>query len=100
VEHAVIVTLAAPLAPGVELFELEDELIEAIDSAGVGEFDGNLIGGDEVVLYMYGPDADTLFAAIEPVLANLPPPRGSYAVKRYGPPDDATAKEVRIDLMS
>lgn len=59
-QHAVIVKLAVPLAPGFELYEVEDELIDAIDSAGVGEFDGNLLGGGEVVLYMYGPDADAL----------------------------------------
>ena len=35
------------------LDEIEEPLIEAIDEAGVGEFDGNEIGPDGATLYMY-----------------------------------------------
>jgi hypothetical protein len=47
-------------------------LTEAIERAGVGAFDGNEFGGGEVMLFAYGPDADALFAVMEPVLRDLP----------------------------
>jgi hypothetical protein len=95
-EHAVI----AHLVPAGEwdVFELEDRLIEAIDKAGVGEFDGNLIGPGEFELYAYGPDADALFEAIEPVLRSVAVEEGSYALKRYGAADDPDARQVRVEL--
>ncbi|GEM_PF-1047206 len=81
------------------LFEVEDQLVEAIEGAGVGEYDGNEVGGGEFVMYIYGPDADALFSAAEPVLRALQPPPGEFfAVKRYGKADDLEAREERIDL--
>ncbi len=93
-EHAVLVRLPGAGAVA-SLDALEDALITAIDTAGVGEYDGNAAGPDEVILYMYGPDADELFDAIEEVLGTSDLPTGAYAVKRYGPPGSA---EVRVDL--
>jgi hypothetical protein len=100
VEHAVIVHLATSGAEPRDVFALEDKLIAAIENADAGEFDGNEIAvdGSEVVLYAYGPNADRLYAAMEPVIKGIPPARGSYVIKRYGDADDANAKEVRIDL--
>ena len=99
-EHAVIVHLATKGAQLRDVFALEERLTAAIENAGAGEFDGNEIAvdGSEVVLYAYGSDADRLYAAIEPVIKGLPPPRGSYVVKRYGEADDPNAREVRVDL--
>lgn len=77
------------------VFELEDGLIAAIDERGAGEFDGNEFGEGECVLYMYGSDADELFAAVEPVLRESPVVKGGYAVVRYGQPG---AREVRTDF--
>ncbi|MEZ5410183.1 MAG: hypothetical protein R2761_19290 [Acidimicrobiales bacterium] len=77
------------------LDEIEDPLIEAIQAAGVGEFDGIDIGADGAVLYMYGPDADRLWDAVETTVLAVGLGSGSYAVKRYGEPG---ATEVRIDL--
>jgi hypothetical protein len=77
------------------LFAIEDSLIEAIEASGAGEFDGNEIGQGQVTLYMYGPDADRLFAAIEPVLVGVPLPPGCVAVKRYGEPG---AREEVVEL--
>jgi hypothetical protein len=96
-EQAVIVHLAGAVQTEA-VFALEDRLIEAIEGAGAGEFDGNAIAVDEVILYAYGPDADALFEAMEPVLAELPPLPGSYALKRYGAADDPQAQEVRVEL--
>ena len=75
---------------------LEDELINAIELAEAGEFDGNDFGQGECTFFMYGPDADVLYMVIEVVLQEFPVARGGYAIKRYGPADDPMSKEVRV----
>ncbi len=93
-EHAVLVYITSlPADSGLDL--VEDPIIEAIDAAQLGEFDGNEIGADGAVLCMYGPDADALFGAIESSLRSAPLGPGSYAIKRYGDPG---ASESRVDL--
>lgn len=67
----------------------------AITATGVGEFDGNLVGTDDATLYMYGPDADRLFAVVEPILRAARLPAGSLIVKRYGEPG---AREEQVGL--
>src|SRR5579875_39057 len=68
------------------MVELSDELTEAIESSDTGMFDGNEIGGGETVLFMYGPDAERLFSAIEPVLRRHEAALGSRVVIRWGGP--------------
>jgi hypothetical protein len=66
-EHAVIVHFAltggdyGTEAQREAVFALEDQLIRAIDAAGVGEFDSNEFGGGEAVLYAYGAAPEILF---------------------------------------
>lgn len=101
-DHAVIVHLPlddaqfGSTARRDALNALEDELINAIELAEAGEFDGNEFGEGECVFYMYGPDADTLYRVIEVVLQEFAAARGGYAIKRYGPADDPNSKEVRV----
>ncbi len=78
-------------------FALEDSLIEAIESAGVGEYDGNEFGAGEAVAYMYGPDADLLFATVENQLPHFAA-RPAYCVLRYGDVSNPDARKRRIDL--
>lgn len=94
-DHAVLVHITSLQDDDTGLDEIEDPLIEAIEAAGVGEFDGNDIGADGAVLYMYGPDADRLWDAVETIVRAAGFGSGSYAVKRYGEPG---ATEVRIEL--
>ena len=77
---------------------LETELEEEITRAQVGEMDGNEVGEGECTLFMFGPDADKLFAAIEPRLRASRLAKGGTVEKRYGSPDDPHAREVRIKL--
>lgn len=81
------------------LFALEDVLTEAIDAAGVGEFDGNEISADgtDGTLYMYGPDADKLMAVVIPVLEKSDFTRQARVILRYGPPEDGV-REVEVRL--
>ena|SRR5688572_12780854 len=80
------------------LVALEGQITKAIEDADAGEFDGDMFGEGECVLYMYGPDADRLFVAIEPVLRSYALRSGGYAIKRYGEVRDLNAKEVRVEL--
>ena len=72
-------------------------LAEAIEQAGVGEFDGNEFGRGAVVLYAYGPDADALFAVMGDTLRGLPF-RPAHVVLRYGSAADPAVVEHRVDL--
>lgn len=69
-----------------DLSALEDQLIEAIQSNTLGEFDGNEFGPEETILYMYGPDADKLFAGVESVLRSYPFCKNARVTIRRGPP--------------
>jgi hypothetical protein len=99
-EHAVIVHFDYGSTELSALFELEDQLEEVILAAGVGEFDGNemAVDGSDGFLYMYGPDADTLFSAIKTTLAESTSIRNAVATLRYGPAADDTRRvEVAIE---
>jgi hypothetical protein len=74
---------------------LEDQLSDAITRSSTGEFDGDEYGGGGCTVYMYGPSAERLFAAVSPVLKNSRAPKGSYVIKRYGKPG---AKQDRVAL--
>jgi len=78
--------------------DLAEELEQAIGSASAGEYDGEEFGGGRCIFYMYGPDADRLFAAIEPILRDSPMAKGGFAIKRYGEASDLNATEARVDL--
>jgi hypothetical protein len=68
------------------MVELSDKLTEAVEKANVGMLDGNEIGGGETTLFMYGPDAEAVFRAIEPVLLQEESARGAKATIRWGNP--------------
>lgn len=77
---------------------LGDRLEKSIEAKKAGEFDGDEFGEGFCTLYMYGPDADALFNAVESDLRAVPLLVGSYAIKRYGTAGDAEAREVRVVL--
>jgi len=82
------------------LYNLEERLEAAINAAGVGEFDGNEIAVDlsDGCLYMYGPDAEALFAVVRPILAGASCLRKIRVTLRFGPPEDGVPERVeRLD---
>lgn len=99
-EQAVLVNL--PLKGSSDDFasvqELGERLRKHVEAAGVGEFDGDMIGKDRAILYLYGPDADRLWGAIEGLLRSASLPAGAYVVKQYGPPGGPETRETQIDL--
>jgi hypothetical protein len=78
-----------------DLATLEERLTDVIGRERLGEFDGNEIGPAEVTLFMYGPDAERLFAGIESVLRGYPLCQSARVVIRGGGPG-APEREVRI----
>lgn len=67
-----------------DLEQLGEQLGEAVEQAGVGEYDGSELGGGECTLFFCGPDADKLFAVLQPLLKRSPLARGATVVKQYG----------------
>ena len=74
---------------------LEDKLIAILDAKGLGEFDGTESGSKETTVFLYGPDADKLFAGIEATLRAYPLCKGARVVLRYGGAG-ATEKELKL----
>jgi len=75
---------------------LTDKLKEVINAKRLGEFDGDEFGDGGCTLYMYGPDADALFAGIEPLLRSSPVTKEATIIKRYGEAMNPNAKEVKV----
>ena len=85
-EHAVVVRFTYGSSDLSRLFALEEQLEGAIAAASVGEFDGNEIAtdGTDATLYMFGPNADALSAAVRPTLLSTEFMRGARVSLRYG----------------
>jgi hypothetical protein len=100
IEQAVLIHLdGVGLSPEVyekyDLATLEDQLTNALRRNGVGEVDGNEIGEKEVVIFLYGPDAEKIFIAIETILRSYPLCRNAKVVIRYGVPG-SSQREIKI----
>lgn len=97
-EHAVVVHFAYGSRDLAKIFALEDELEKAILEAGAGEFDGNELAtdGSAGYLYMYGQNADRIFAVIKPILEKTSFMRGAKAKLRYGPPQAGSEEKIVV----
>jgi hypothetical protein len=95
-EHAVIAHFGYGSTDPEPVFALSDLLEQAISAADVGEFDGNGLAADgtDGSLYMYGPDADRLFAVVRPILESAPFMRGAQVKLRYGPAGSGAREQV------
>lgn len=78
-----------------DLATLEDQLSEVLEERSLGELDGNEIGPDEAVLFMYGPDAEAMFSGIEATLRSYPLCSNARVVIRQGP-SGAPQREIRL----
>jgi len=92
-EQAVLIHFANEDLEGSTPLQLA--LDEFLTNSEVGMFDGNEVGDDTLVLYLYGPDAELLFRHIEPVLRADEFCRGAKAVIRWGGPN-APQREVNL----
>jgi hypothetical protein len=78
-----------------DLDTIETELRSIIDAKRLGEYDGNEIGETGATLFMYGPDGDQLFTAIEAALRAYPLCKHARVLIRPGPPG-TPGKELRL----
>lgn len=79
------------------VFELEDGLIEAMSVEPSIEVDGHEFGEGIGRVYVYGPDADRMFALAEPSLRAFAAPKKKIT-RRYGPPGDPDVRSVETVL--
>lgn len=61
---------------------LLDEALESVD----GEIRGSWVGRSETAIYLYGSNAESLFALIHPILASYPLCQNARVVIRHGNP--------------
>ena len=96
-QHAVIAHFDYAADSLDALYDVEEELEAAINSAEVVEFDGNEIAVDlsDGSLYMYGPEAEALFAVVRPILAGAECLRNIRVTLRFGPPEEDVPERVK-----
>jgi hypothetical protein len=99
-EQAVIVHFNYGNKDWAPFFAFEEKLESAISAAGVGEYDGNELAADgsDGTLFMYGPDADKLFAVVKPHLEAADLLKNIVVTIRYGAPEDASAREATVRI--
>lgn len=98
-EQAVIIYFNYGIQGLDSLIKLGDELEDVIQENKVGEYDGHEIAMDnsDGSLYMYGPNAETLFKAVKPTLEACEFMKGAKAIIRFGPPEDGV-KEIEVEI--
>lgn len=79
-----------------DLATLEEELIAVLDGTGLGEYDGNEFGPESTTLFLYGADANALFAGIEQALRANPLCQNARVEIRAGA--GASVRDVRIPM--
>ena len=100
--QAVIVYFDYGSADWDPFFAFEKTLEDAVSHSGAGDYDGNelAVDGSDGSLYMYGPDADKLFAVARPILLSTRLLKNVKVVLRYGRVEDKSAHEVTVRLGS
>lgn len=90
-EHSVILHFHYGSTDLTRLFLMEDKLEKALAEAKAGDLDGDEVAtdGSDAFVYLYGPDADELYRAIEPILKNTDFLHGAEVIRHYGPPGAA-----------
>ena len=64
-----------------EITLMADELSRAVESAGVGEYDGDEYGGGECILFFCGSDEEALLGFLRPLLQRSAYARGAHFVR-------------------
>ncbi len=73
-----------------------DAVVDQIGAAaGSGSFHGFAQGPEETGLFFFGPDADAMFAGVEPVLRRLPIAQNARVILRHGK-KGLNPREVRM----
>jgi len=101
-EQAVIVNFDYGSKDWNQFFAFEKGFESAVNASGLGDYDGNelAVDGSDGSMYMYGPDADRLFAFVRPRLEAAAFLKHVRVTLRYGSVDDPKAREVVVKLGS
>ena len=101
-DHSVIIQFDYPYDELDELFALDQRLDDAITASQAGVYDGHelQIGGTDARLYMYGPNAETLFKAVQPILKQTDYMKGAVAYLRFGGSLQQNAKTIEVELQA
>jgi hypothetical protein len=101
-EQAVLVQFDYGSKDWAPFFEFEKGFEAAIADSGLGDYDGNELAADgsDGYMYIYGPDADRLFAFVKPRLLSAKILKNVRVTLRYGAVDDPHARKVHIRLGS
>ncbi len=78
-----------------EIKQLETKISALLPEAS--GIDGDEFGDGEAVIYVYGPDANQIFEAIEPALKAAPFDHVDITLQ-YGLPDDPATKDKKFTL--
>jgi len=78
-----------------EIEAFADQLEAAVTEAGVGEYDGDELGGGECILFFCGQDIDRLQVVLQPFLKRSPLCRGGHLV-RMVPDEDGVPQRKRL----
>jgi hypothetical protein len=99
IQHAVIVQFKYGIEGMDALYKLRDKLEIIIERDHLGEYDGHEMASDysDGFLYMYGPNAESLFTGIKATLENTDFMKGAKAKLRFGPPEEGV-KEIIIEI--
>jgi hypothetical protein len=101
-EQAVLVHFDYGSRDWAPFFKFEERLEHAVTASGTGDYDGNelAVDGSDGTLYMYGPDADKLFAVVRPLLESTPLLKHVVVTLRYGNVNDPHARELKVHVGS
>ena len=99
-EHALIIDTREPTISIEEVYALEDALTAALESDGVGDVDGHEIAtdGSHAIIYMYGADANKMFASALPILRAQRISASGFARLRFGAADDPAVREEYLEI--
>jgi hypothetical protein len=76
------------------MIKLETTLEQLVEKAGVGEVDGNEIGGGVFEIFVYGPDATRIQQVVIGAVRKIKPPSGSYIIRRFGKPGASEKRDA------
>jgi hypothetical protein len=102
-EHAVIVKILlsgegfGEPAERDEVRRISREIDAKLAQGEFGELDGDEFGGGSATLYLYGSNADELFDAVRPILADALSGRATVTL-RYGEADDPAVQERSFSI--
>ena len=98
-DHEVIIHFYYGMDDLDPLHNLELELEKIVDELDVGRYDGHEIAMDDTdgFLFLFGPNAETLYKSIKPLLEGIPWMKGATALMRFGPLGEGSS-EIEVEI--